>query len=1365
MCRRSYDKPVYFAFHKPNDVVGVLSSIRQHLFQNPSQEQIRQTFEFRYWDVRCNSVESMLCTFFSGLPRPYLQNTLNGIHSNAVGSHAWSCRLLLSAFYDFLSESTQSQPDLSITWILVNFDARITSYHWLLSCLCELLKNSELPFTLVIINSNPLDLHPFKDCFEIMSLDGDIPKAMSEGDNSVMPIANSSSQRHHAFGLGSELFNLIVEAPGLYPIQEGLSRMVKGWTKTSRHRKLFFEWARLRKSQISPANVDQIQNISPLTEFHLLRHIWLPSKSLEVVRQQTFVAARLLCYTFHPLTIQDIIFLEQNTDYGTMVGYRQEDECGGSSSRTLYLLTGVIDVCQSEVQFRDPSFRDYFISEILANYDGPVISADGLSQQTHAQLAEWCLRRIDLITPQEWSKFQVVDECSAVLDYHGYLLSYAIKYWLKHAERAHNDVAVTLSKQPILQNKDLLQEWAKAYWSLSNPATRGKNTTATPLGIFAQHQAESLFLDMISRYEKDPSFEDMRLEVLQVCAREGNLTLVRKLISPGLPRDTKLDDLLLWCFPSQNDVVAREIMEMATTQSIQLQDPFNTLGWAAHHGLRDFVQMLIPLMPKDQTAISGCISVNLALAGSRMHEPTGLEIVTLLVNANYPLIGSLNETTSFSALDEACKLGIPSVAVFLARSVLSSNYDSSNGQKGRPSWFSSAVECTLRGTHDTTLRLLLDMGLDHDWLDLTWLSSLMEVIRPMHLWQCCKTLSSYAVTIAGNSESLKVSATSVLHEAFIEGSIAVLADLLSLWGGLKPSDFPNMLEPVIRAGNGAFDTLNFLLHEGSTQCDKEVYNKLLQKHLRKAVDDSNTELARLLITKAPIADTKMPSGRPILYHAVYNGCKDLVDLLIQSKANLNVRDEDDDWYLVHAAYDYPDILKALLTAGANISDKTTYGKTVLFMACQWHPESVKLLLDHGAKACSYVDNMTELSTLVEAGKEDVACMLLEYGTNPLEYSAKQLDHPLLHTCVANNLHRLLKMLLLYNFHVNEKDKYGNTAFNKITNKTTIPVLETLRTRGASTDMPNEDGEVPLCNAIRCSNEPVSKWLVEQGAKVNISIGKQGSILHIACSEGSLEMVKLLCKNNATLSSVNHEKSTPLHVTLLRSDEGKDAIVDYLLSMKGLDVNHSSDDLGSCLSIACLNTGITVVEALLKRNAIVDSKDKVGRVPMHFALYRTTTYVNTLLQANATLETVDLMERNALHFAVVSGRLDVVTFVLDRYPEYIHRADIDGWSPLMWAVRICGRWDTQEDERKKIISELIARGADTQISGEGLDRKWTACDLAYYYGHDQDVIDLLKPKDEMLQHRELQDKGSDNQRAAKKIEHSYCDACLLVSTLV
>ncbi|KAL6923015.1 hypothetical protein FSST1_000289 [Fusarium sambucinum] len=1338
--RKLCDKSLYFTFHEPDDVAGLLSSIRQHLIHESFDNQIHQTFEFRAWDIRCNSVESMLCTFLAGLPqRGRWQGILDGFHANVMNSHAWSCQLLLYSFYDYLSEALRENPNLSITWILANFDTRITSYHWLLSNLCELLKNSELPFTLIIINSSPPQLIPFDDCFETIYLGPGINNGLSKRNNLVKQSGNTIL----------ELSKLIAEVPGLYPVQECLSHLLQEWNEISRTRRHFFEWVRLRKNQISPPIVEQLLNHSHVTEAHLFRYIWLPSRTMKVLREQTFMAASLLCYALHPLTVQQITELEQNTDYGMKIGYQKEDR-DVVSPWTLLLLTGVLDVCNNEVHFRDVCFRDYFVSELVANNEDFIISADHWSKQTHSQLAKWCLQRIVLSTPQEWSKFRDFEEDSKALLPDQSFLSYAVKYWIRHAQMAHEDAEVDSLIHSILDDKALVNGWARAYWSLSNPATRGNHSAITPLAIFGEHDAESLFESTMTSYEEDPCFGDMRLRALQICARKGNLELVQKLISFGLPKDIKLDDLLLWSFPSQNHLLVREVMEMATNHPSRFQNPSSILTWAAYYSFRDVVQMMIPLIPRRKIAASGFMFVNSALQGSRMDEDTGLEIMALLVDAKYPRIGTLSRTTGFFALYEACKIGLPRIAAFLARSIVPDKPESTEGQEERSLIFTFAVEHALQRTHDKTLKFLLDFGLEMNWVDMPWLGRLIEFARHMKVWRCCKTLSSYAIILSGDSESLKASASSVLQDAFVNGSLAVLPDLLALWGGLKSSELSSLLEPVIRAGEDATDILNFLLDEGSTRCDEETYVEVLKHHLNNAVNSNNTEVTRILLTKATIADTVGSSGNAILFHAAFNGYTDIVDLLLQSKANLNVYDIDG-WSPVHAAYDYPDILESLLKAGADTDVKAKDGSTALLLACKYYPTPVKLLLEHGAKPCAYVDNMTELSIALAWRNEDIACMLLEYGANPLEYSAKELDRPLLHSCVAYSLIRPLKMLLLYNFSVDEKDKEGNTAFNSITNATDVTVLKILKNRGGSIHIANEEGQVPLSKAVSSSNQPVFQWLLEEGADVNINIGIQGSVLHMACFEGSLQMVKQLCQKKASLSVVNHANNNPLHEALLSSHEDKEAIIYYLLDMKGLDVNHSSDAWGGCLNIACLNTSTRVVEALLKAKAIVDARDKIGRAPIHFALHRTTARIKVLLEAGASLEAVDRMERNALHFAVASGRVDVVTFVLDENPDFIHKTDIDGWSPLMWAVRICGRWDTQEDERAKIVAELIRRGANPQISGEGLDRRWTAYQLAHYYGHGEEMIKLLESSD---------DKQFDNPKTAKHIEESYCDACLM-----
>ncbi len=113
---------------------------------------------------------------------------------------------------------------------------------------------------------------------------------------------------------------------------------------------------------------------------------------------------------------------------------------------------------------------------------------------------------------------------------------------------------------------------------------------------------------------------------------------------------------------------------------------------------------------------------------------------------------------------------------------------------------------------------------------------------------------------------------------------------------------------------------------------------------------------------------------------------------------------------------------------------------------------------------------------------------------------------------------------------------------------------------------------------------------------------------------------------------------------------------------------------------------------------VNADDKMGRKPIHFALYRTLEYVQMLEEGGADLFARDLMERNPLHFAVVGGRLDMVKYVLDKDKNLVNKLDVDKWTPLMWAMRVCELWGTKTDQRASIIRELLDHGADKLAEG-------------------------------------------------------------------
>jgi ankyrin repeat protein len=191
--------------------------------------------------------------------------------------------------------------------------------------------------------------------------------------------------------------------------------------------------------------------------------------------------------------------------------------------------------------------------------------------------------------------------------------------------------------------------------------------------------------------------------------------------------------------------------------------------------------------------------------------------------------------------------------------------------------------------------------------------------------------------------------------------------------------------------------------------------------------------------------------------------------------------------------------------------------------------------------------------------------------------------------------------------------------------------------------------------------------------------------------------------------------------------------------------------------------------LIEHGATVNVKDYIGRTPLHFALYRTLQHVKLLCDEHgASLGEVDIMKRHALHFAVLSGRLNLVQYVLGKKPELADKADVHGWTPLLWALRVCGRWGTETSERKEIIEELLKYKARRLVRGEGLDRTWTPMMLAKYYSLSDDIVEVVRPLAEELKTEEGKSwdwMSGGSKRGPKYSDGAYCDGCLLVSASI
>ena len=125
-------------------------------------------------------------------------------------------------------------------------------------------------------------------------------------------------------------------------------------------------------------------------------------------------------------------------------------------------------------------------------------------------------------------------------------------------------------------------------------------------------------------------------------------------------------------------------------------------------------------------------------------------------------------------------------------------------------------------------------------------------------------------------------------------------------------------------------------------------------------------------------------GRTPLHWAAYCGHKDIAELLLAKKADVNAEESDRSTPLHWAAYyGHKDMAELLLADGANVNAEDCLGHTPLLLAAmQNHMDLVKLLLaksaDVNAKA---VDGNTPLIEAASNGNRDMVELLLATGAD------------------------------------------------------------------------------------------------------------------------------------------------------------------------------------------------------------------------------------------------------------------------------------------------------------------------------------------------------------------------------------------------
>ncbi|ACE06575.1 hypothetical protein Aasi_1253 [Candidatus Amoebophilus asiaticus 5a2] len=355
-------------------------------------------------------------------------------------------------------------------------------------------------------------------------------------------------------------------------------------------------------------------------------------------------------------------------------------------------------------------------------------------------------------------------------------------------------------------------------------------------------------------------------------------------------------------------------------------------------------------------------------------------------------------------------------------------------------------------------------------------------------------------------------------------------------------------------------------------------------------------------------DVKHPYGYTALQEAIYMGRLDIVTLLLDKGADVNMRNKRGQAPIELALGRFDIEMVRLLLKQPDIQSRISI-----------YNGGEKLLLNLVIERANTVDKekFTELTDL-----------LLDHLNTPdvLNKQDSIIKQTPLLLAMHYNQPELAKRLLEKGVNPNIKDNQGRNALHLAVTHNHKELAEQLIAKNIELDIKDDKGDTPLHMAVSLSSsKEVANLLInkfkESGISLDILGYKEVTPLHrAAAAQGdNVEIVTALLEAGAQLDVIDKDQQTPLHY-------------------------------------AAQNNNIKVIEKLTQYNpSLINLQDKNGKTPLHMVVsqnYNTSNVkkqiaqtINFLIDKGARLDIEDNQGYTPLNILVTRNYADIVQKVL------------------------------------------------------------------------------------------------------------------------
>jgi uncharacterized protein len=295
-----------------------------------------------------------------------------------------------------------------------------------------------------------------------------------------------------------------------------------------------------------------------------------------------------------------------------------------------------------------------------------------------------------------------------------------------------------------------------------------------------------------------------------------------------------------------------------------------------------------------------------------------------------------------------------------------------------------------------------------------------------------------------------------------------------------------------------------------------IQAKAQQISLFNAVENNDIKELKLLLDKGATTNAYDDDSDNVLIDATLFASIDCMKLLLQNKANPNLKNKYGETPLMLCVNDVTK-MKLLLQYGADINDSSLSGNTALLIACGAGSSyaTVKWLIENGAnpfakrwgsetslmRASQYSDTMI-IRLLLSKGLDINAH---PWGFTPLMYAARSANWPAIF-CLLNN-----------GADANIPDQTNTTILLWAAEQNNLEAVKALINKTSNINtVDGFGGMTPLMWAAynEHDNPQIIQTLLDNGAEINIKAKNGATALSWAMKKGNTKTVELLRKAGA-----------------------------------------------------------------------------------------------------------------------------------------------------------------------------------------------------------------------------------------------------------